>query len=736
MASRLTEWAHSPNETGKPEPLLAHLELVAQLCEQFTAKFNAGSWGRVAGLLHDTGKFSREFQAYIRGLAPGATVDHSTAGAQYAHQHLGQVGKLLAYVIAGHHGGLLDYHRADNEQSRGAPLSERLAKAVPDWLPYAPTELLDLSPAKSLPVPLDEDDALFQLSFFVRMLFSALVDADFLATEGFLNSRKARKRNAGTSVAELAAVLERHLADLQAGAADTQVNRQRRDILANCVSAAAWPPGLFSLTVPTGGGKTLASLMFALHHAIGHGMDRVIIVVPFISIIEQTAAIYREVFKACPGAVIEHHSIADYERDAAPLSIRLATENWDGTIIVTTAVQFYDSLFANKPSKCRKLHRIAKSVVILDEAQTLPVGLLGPCLSALRALVSGYQTSVILSTATQPALGHRANFPCGLKDVREIMPDPIALYESMRRVKVTCVGPMSDPVLLTKLAAHQQALCVVNTTRHAVRLATILAHLPGIYHLSARMCPVHRLTLITEIKARLKAAEPCRVISTQVIEAGVDVDFPIVYRALCGLDSLAQAAGRCNREGELAEPGHVIFFTPDEPVINALKAAANACQQILPDYMTDPLSLEAIDHFFRQYYWTRGDYDTKEILPCLTARGAEKGEFQFASAAEFALIDSPTHAVVIPWQAEGAELCAQLRQPDLLEYPWLVAKLARAAQRYSVNVWPNEFAQLRDTGRIEQAHDEWWLLRDLTDYSPVTGLVRRDTSGDVLTEIG
>lgn len=266
-------------------------------------------------------------------------------------------------------------------------------------------------------------------------------------------------------------------------------------------------------------------------------------------------------------------------------------------------MQFYDSLFSNRPSKCRKLHRIAKSVVILDEAQTLPVGLLAPCLSALRALTH-YGSSVVLCTATQPALSKRPGFAPGLKDLREIMPNPVSLYDSMRRVTVTCVGSMSDAVLLHKLANHKQTLCVVNTTRHAARLASALTHLPGTYHLSARMCPIHRLERLAEIKARLLASEPCRVISTQVIEAGVDVDFPIVYRALCGLDSLAQAAGRCNREGRLAA-GQVIFFKPDEPVINALKGAADACEQVLPDYISDPLSPAAIEHFFRQYYWAR-----------------------------------------------------------------------------------------------------------------------------------
>jgi CRISPR-associated endonuclease/helicase Cas3 len=738
MTSRSTELAHSANETGAPEPLLEHLELVARLCEQYAAKFGAGSWGRVAGLWHDLGKFSREFQAYIRGqLAAGAKVDHSSAGAQYAARYAGQAGKLLAYCIAGHHSGLANYHSADpgNPGLRGMPLSERLGKSVPDWVQYAPADLLTLKPAQSLPFALGKDDALFQLSFLVRMLFSALVDADFLATESFLNSRKNRQREKGAPVAQLAAALEKHLAKLSNDL--TPVNRLRRNILADCIAAAVWVPGFFSLTVPTGGGKTLASLMFALRHALQHGMERVIVVVPYISIIEQTAEIYRHTFKDFGGAtVLEHHSIAEYDRQTAPLSIRLAAENWDATIIVTTAAQFYDSLFAAKPSKCRKLHRIVKSVVILDEAQTLPVGLLGPCLSALRALVHGYQSSVVLCTATQPALGKRPDFAPGLQNVREIMRDPAALYNAMRRVKVTFAGPLPDATLLDKLAAHRQILCIVNTTRHATRLATALEQFPGTFHLSARMCPVHRLETLAQIKAHLKADEPCRVISTQVVEAGVDVDFPLVYRALCGLDSLAQAAGRCNREGLLPEPGQVIFFLGDEPPINALKAAADACLQVLPDYLDDPLSLAAIDHFFRQYYWARGNYDTKEILPCLTQSGAEKGEFQFQSAAEFALIDSPTQAVIIPWREEGRALCAQLRQPDFLEHPWLVAKLTRQMQRYCVNVWPNEFEELRDTGRIELVHDQWWILRNLADYSPVVGLLRQDAGGEPLSEIG
>jgi CRISPR-associated endonuclease/helicase Cas3 len=722
-----SDWAHSPNETGNPEPLLEHLELVARLCEQFAAKYGAGNWGRVAGLWHDLGKYSREFQARIRGgLDP---VDHSTAGAQYADQCASVAGKLLRYIIAGHHGGLADYHRTDGIESKSTPLAERMTKPIPDWRRYASGSVLAATLEQTLPITLDRDDALFQVSFLTRMLFSALVDADFLATEAFMNRKRSERRRAGASVSELLAALETHLAQLQAEAEDTLVNRQRREILAHCVAASAWQPGLFSLTVPTGGGKTLASLMFALRHAQKYGMDRVIVVVPFISIIEQTADIYRQVFG--DKVVIEHHSLTEY--DGTQIALRLATENWDGTIIVTTAVQFYDSMYARKPGKCRKLHRIARSVVILDEAQTLPVGLLAPCLSALRALLR-YGTSVVLCTATQPALTYRTDFLCGLREVREIVPDPATLYQSMRRVTVTCAGQIDDVELLARMTGHQNVLCIVNTTKHAARLATALSHLPGTYHLSARMCPVHRLAMINEIKARLRVSEPCRVISTPVIEAGVDVDFPLVYRALCGLDSLAQAAGRCNREG-LLESGEVIFFVSDDGPINALKAAANACLQVLPDHADDLLTPEAIEAFFRQYYWSRGNYDTKEILPLLTQRGAEQMQFQFASAAAFALINSPTQAVIIPWLAEGEELCEQLRQTDLLDYPWLVAKLARRAQRYSINVWPDEFMKLRASGKIELVHEEWWILRDSADYSPMTGLIRQIASSEA-NEIG
>jgi CRISPR-associated endonuclease/helicase Cas3 len=509
------------------------------------------------------------------------------------------------------------------------------------------------------------------------------------------------------------------------------VNRHRREILASCVAAASWSPGFFSLTVPTGGGKTLASLMLGLKHAFAYGMERVIIVVPYTSIIEQTAEVYRQVFREFgPATVIEHHS--SFDSDNAPIAVRLATENWDGSIIITTAVQFFDSLFSNRRGQCRKLHRLAKSVVILDEAQTLPVGLLAPCLSVLRALVRGYQTSVVLCTATQPALNKRPDFLPGLKDVREIIPSPVQLYESMRRVRVSYAGPVSDNELVKRLTARKQVLCIVNTTRHAALLA---AAIPDSFHLSGRMCPAHRLAVLAEIKQRLISGEVCRVISTPVIEAGVDIDFPCVYRAMAGLDQIAQAAGRCNREG-LDEDGEVVVFEPEEsfPPGHIYQSAA-AARQVLPDHIADPLSLAAIDQFFRLHYWTRGNYDVNAVLPKLTKRGIAKIQFREAAEA-FALIDTPTQSLIIPWGDEGASLCDRLRRADPLENAALLRYLSRKLQRYSINVWPIECQKLQANDRVELVHGEWWILRDLADYSAVSGLMRQDASGDVLQEIG
>ena len=391
-------------------------------------EFGAGDWGYLAGIWHDLGKYSQEFQRYLTltgdadahiEAKPGR-VDHSTAGAQHAFGKSKNEGKLMAYAIAGHHAGLLN--GKDNE---GSCLAARLQKVIPSW-DACPDWLLRLPILKELPFPLDKNSFCFQLSFFARMVYSCLVDADFLDTERFMDEEKSQWRQGYPSLEILHAKLKAHLEQLTAKASPTPINGHRADILKHCIDAADQQPGLFSLTVPTGGGKTLSSLAFAMKHALRFGRKRIIYVIPYTSIIEQNAAVFRDILGE--DAVLEHHSNFDPEEEDH--RSRLAAENWDAPLIVTTNVQFFESLFACRSSRCRKIHRIADSVVILDEAQMLPVPLLKPSLEVLRELALNYRTTIVLCTATQPALSTSETFKDGLEGVREIIPDPAALYET------------------------------------------------------------------------------------------------------------------------------------------------------------------------------------------------------------------------------------------------------------------------------------------------------------------
>ncbi|WP_312915824.1 CRISPR-associated helicase/endonuclease Cas3 [Candidatus Competibacter phosphatis] len=428
-------------------------------------------------------------------------------------------------------------------------------------------------------------------ALWIRLLFSCLVDADFLDTEQFMSPEKAGLRGQYPALAELEPRFEAYMTALTARADDTPVNQMRALVLDRCRNAAEQMPGLFSLTVPTGGGKTLASLAFALHHARRHGKRRILYVIPYTSIIEQTADVFRGVFGE--DAVLEHHSNFDSERET-PRS-RLACENWDTSLIVTTNVQFFESLFAARPSRTRKLHNILDSVVILDEAQLLPPEFLTPILSTIRELSGHYGVSFVLCTATQPALASQRGFDWrfdGLDDVREIMGDATAVQElhtSLRRVEVSLPADLHAPTsweaLAAELATHPRVLCIVDRRDDARLLHGLLP--TGAVHLSGLMCGQHRADVIAMIKERLVADEPLRVISTQLVEAGVDLDFPVVYRALAGLDSIAQAAGRCNREGRLFNLGRVVVFAPPtEPPAGHLRQlamrAGNFCNVVRP----------------------------------------------------------------------------------------------------------------------------------------------------------
>ena len=683
------------------------------MAQAFGVVFGAGYWAYLAGLWHDLGKYSKEFQDYLRAVTCGDTsvkiqkVDHSTAGAQLANATLkGGTGKLLAYVIAGHHGGL-----PDGKNPEYASLASRLEKIVPDYS-AAPDFLKEISNNPELPFKLLPERGGFQLSFFTRMIYSCLVDADFLDTEKFKDSRLHELRSGYPSVDELSTRLDMRLKELEANALPTPINRSRRAILDRCAKAADQATGLFSLSVPTGGGKTLSSMAFALRHALKHGLRRIIYVIPYTSIIEQNADVFRQAMG--DEAILEHHS--NFEPEKEDMRSRLASENWDAPVVVTTNVQFFESFFHNRSSRCRKLHNVAKSVVILDEAQMLPTDYLKPCLEVLRELTTVYGSTVVICTATQPALSAREDFREGLQGIREIMPDPGELYNEFRRVQTINLGKITDEDLARRLSDHHQALCIVNTRKHARKLFERLQNTDGAFHLSGFMCPEHRREVISRLRTDLAEGRPCRVISTQLIEAGVDVDFPAVYRAATGIDSVAQAAGRCNREGRM-ERGEVFIFTPEDKLpAGHFRQTADLGAMVLRRF-PDPLSPDAVEAYFRALYWEKGEDLDKEGILADLSEGRLRGDFPFSGVSrKFRIIKEESESVIIPWNRDTEDVIGKLRH---IENP---AFLARRLQRYSVTVPRRTMAVLLASGGIERIHDTFNVLTNLSLYRADVGL--------------
>lgn len=736
-------YAHSiegkpPSEWHKLED---HLRNTAALARKFAAPFRAGDWAYLAGLWHDLGKYSEEFRAYLlaeNGFeahienVPGR-VDHSTAGAKCAVSRSELLGHLLAYSLAGHHTGLLD-GRSDR-----ACQADRLAKNIS----IPPAVRQEFLSAKQPDLPLFVRKALgrrdgFSVSFFTRFLFSCLVDADFLDTEQFIDPKQTAFRGnlPDDTLDRMEAALDAYMKGFRIDLAP--VNADRTVVRHACLNAASLAPGFFTLTAPTGGGKTLASLAFALRHAQTHGLYRVVYVVPFTTIIEQNAEQFRELMRRVHGIavdrlVIEHHSNFDPDRET-PHS-RLACENWDAPLVVTTSVQFYESLFARRTSACRKLHNLAKSVIVLDEAQTLPVQYLHPCIRALRELTNDYGASVVLCTATQPALLQRDTFPIGIEKekIREIIPEPVPLYRRLKRVVVSDLKQQTDAELVDRLLAEKQALCVVNTRGHARKLAQALGETKEHFHLSALMCPAHRSRTLDAIRARLAAGQPSRVVSTQLIEAGVDIDFPMVFRAMAGLDSIAQAAGRCNRNGRMPELGKVYIFRSEHPVAEQfMTETANCASQVLDVHGEDLLSLAAIENYFKLYYWDQTSrWDEKRILDAFHLVQDRSLPFLFGFekvAEDFRIIQDYTRPVVIPWKEEGERLCKRLRA-----VPVMNREFGRQLQRYTVQipyrVW---IEQLNRTIQPVLENSLAILISPQLNYSETYGLYFDDPSATML----
>ena len=622
--------------------------------------------------------------------------------------------KLLAYAIAGHHSGL-----PDGKSNEPSCLTKKLEKKIPKY-----TDFLIKGQIKQLNPPVfDNKRFAFQLSFFVRMVYSCLVDADFMDTEQFMDNEKTSWRKGYPSLEELNEKLALALKKLSKSSPSKQINRERAYVLKFCLDAAELRQGLFSLTVPTGGGKTLSSLAFALKHAIKYKLKRIIYVIPYTSIIEQNAAVFREILGE--NTVLEHHSnFAPKSEDKEEYQrSMLATENWDAPLIVTTNVQFFESLFSNRSSKCRRLHNIANSVVILDEAQMLPVPLLKPCLEVLRELSSSYNTSIILCTATQPALSTTETFEDGLDNVQEIIPDPARLYNSLGRVQINRIQEISDNKLADKLKEHRQVLCIVNTRKHARSLFEKLDNKQGCFHLSALMCPAHRTEALEKIRKALNDDLPCRVVSTQLIEAGVDIDFPVVFRAVTGIDSIAQAAGRCNREGILPEKGMVYLFTPEDGLPPGYFRHTAEASEIVLRHHDDPLSLEAVSDYFRELYWRKGErLDENRILPLLE-EDAAKLNFPFKEIAKkFRLIKDIMEAIIIPWNKDAERIIQGLRYT---EYP---AKFIRQIQRFTIQVHPKILINLETYGSVERIGEDgqYCILQNMDIYRDDVGLCPED----------
>lgn len=704
-----------------------HQERTSEFCREFLRRIEPALefWGDLLGRWHDAGKYHPDFQKKLAGER--VQIDHAVVGAALAIRQAGRAGQAAAFAIAGHHTGLANAKSNSPEDFpfvARIPLARRLRHnehSLREVLPLLPESLRELGMPK-VPGWITEaasPEAVKRcFSFFTRMLFSVLVDADRLATAEFYAETEGRQPEREhlnyDSLATLRDRLDAHIDRLAADANARQpsrVNTLRAEVLAACRAAAELPPGFFSLTVPTGGGKTLSAMSGALRHATCHGLDRVIVIIPFTSIIEQNAQRYREAF-GTPAApdnrnVLEHHSGIDEQkadeinRETA-LRRRLAAENWDAPIVVSTAVQFFESLFSDHPSQCRKLHRIAKSVVILDEVQTLPPGLLLPILDALTELTNHYGSTVVLSTATPPALAQRDGFPQGLAGVRPIIPDPVKLAASpaARRVRVDWRVDRTTTYdeLAKELVRQDRVLAIVHRRQDARTLAEKLPT-KGRFHLSALMCPAHRLKTIAGINQALKTGATCRIVSTQLIEAGVDIDLPVVYRALAGLDSLAQSAGRCDREGKLTEAAgrpageFIVFLAETSPPPGTLRKALESTQTLLAQRGSsiltdlDPFNPDHCELFFRELYGKQ-ELDARYVQ-------RERAAWNFANvAAAFQMIDNGwSRPIVVPW-GEGADRIAAFRSQVCRE-------TVRALQPFLVQVSRQHLEYVLDQGMVE-----------------------------------
>jgi CRISPR-associated endonuclease/helicase Cas3 len=703
--------AHINGDTRDIQSIEEHSHGVAELAGRFAAEFGYGDFGTVLGELHDFGKESEAFQKYIYGhsghtpeWARVPRVPHAYIGAVAAKILYSRVYPLLGYCIAGHHAGLYDYNE----------LSNKIMTQQPPRDITFPESTIDLS------LPTLEPDP-NELHLLIRMLFSCLVDADYLDTERFMNPQQAEARNRKTTLKELLPRLESYLAELKSRAIESDVNNIREEVQATCRYSAEMNPGFFSLTVPTGGGKTLSSLLWAMRHAVKHDKKRIIIAIPFTSIIVQTAAILRNIFGA--ENVLEHHSMTDFDttgKDGINKFHKLATENWDAPIVVTTNVQLFESLFANKPSKCRKLHNLCNSVLILDEVQALPLEHFQPILDSLKTLQRLFGVSVLFTTASQPFINHEEivydnakNLKLkGIGNVYEIIDDSESLSKKLRRATIHIEGDVTDyDSIAARIAQHPRILCVVNTRKDAQEIYSRLPDDGQKYHLSRMMCPAHVRQTIGEIKRQLQSNAPViRVISTQLIEAGVDIDFPVVFRQQAGLDSIIQAAGRCNREGKLTMGDTYVFKLNRGLPPGTLSRGADAMSALDKD--SDWFAPATMAAYFKQLYYRTDTFDRSDMKSLLY----EPRDLAFATAAqEFRLIDDNSTGVIVNF-GNSLELVEELKRGGV-SY-----SLMRKLGQYTVSVRERDFKSLQKNGMVDEVVNGVYVLNDPIQYDAQVGI--------------
>lgn len=698
--------AHISEDGSRLQTVKEHSEGTAKIAERFAKAFGYGDWGYFCGKIHDIGKYSEKFQRRLRGS--DERVDHATAGAKLCKE-MGGYQSFLAYCIAGHHAGLPNTgEHADTSDS--STLAGRLKKEIEDYQAYAAE--IEVPELRTQPVLKGKQmDPSFTAGFLIRMMYSCLVDADYLDTEYFMKAGITQREN-GEEISLLWKKLQDYISAWMNNEDYNSINGRRTEILKSCINKAEGNKGVYRLTVPTGGGKTVASLAFALNHAVKHGMEHVIYVIPYTSIIEQNAKIFRDILG--DKNVLEHHCNVDYESTEELKPMHLAAENWDKPVIVTTNVQFFESLFSNKSSKCRKLHNIANSVIIFDEAQMLPNDYLKPCVAAMEELIRYYKSTIVLCTATQPAL---RQFFSEDMNFTELCPRLDEQFGFFKRTSVKMLGKISQEKLLEKLRSEKQALCILNTKKSAQKIYDEMAG-DGVYHLSTLMYPLHRKAVLKTVKERLSAGRKCILIATSLVEAGVDLDFYNVYRQAAGIDSMIQAAGRCNREGKRSAEDSCtfIFQMEDATKVPGQEQQIETAKQVMRKY-EDISSLEAIREYFDRLYGFKGEsLDKKKILDEF-----KKGRFAFAKVGkEFKLIEQNTKTIFIAREERAKEIAEELRIKGATK------TLIREAGQYCVNVYENIFQKIFGAGMLtevsEELKEEFFLLRNEEDYSEETGL--------------